>query len=1594
MRAFDGNQYLRIPYLAGGRDRNGLDCWGLARLVYAEQFDIDLPGHDEATIEQCDGAGLADYLATHKEGWVRVESPLHGDLVLIRSKGEPYHVGVVIEGGWFIHARSGRSVVAERYGSRLWRPRIEGFYRYQPAAGSVSVSCRPHPLKLARIDATAAAGQSLAAVISAQCAGVRSELIKRGIAFLNGRRVPSDQWAETLLSDGDALEFRMLPGDDDRSVLMIMVAVVAAAAGGAASSSWTAADAAATGISANTMGGFASLATTVVGSLIVNRIAPLPEANEDTANQQWTLSGGTNQATPYGAFPVVLGTHRMTPPLGARSYLTTNGHDRFLHLLLVWGYGPLDITDLKIGDTLLSSFEDVDVITLRGDAYEYAAGVLDRTRPEVAAFLDLYGQATNQQQPQVRLTTTNDTRTTEQVNVRRADVVLSFPGGLVKYIDGWAWPSTVEVLIEYRRLGYWDDSGAWVSSVGSWQTGSTYIGGISGFTLETYRDVTTLTVRNRTIVGLRNGRELFIKQSVMDPQNPYAIAWPVMAFNEVPLYRIEGHTLIDTMNTDRFSGLSLTITSEVVVTRDWDVTTTETTWRLAVGAGSVGESFYFSGSDNDPFDRVVPLDFSAAPGQYEIRMRRTTEEDTGALTANACHWLMLTEFAENPNPVAPPAPMAMTAVRIRATNQINGTLDGISGTVQSRQLIWDGAAWRLPDPDESRSNPATLIRHVLQHPGYAKRVASDRIDLAQLQHFAEFCDGKGFIYENVLTGQRPMRDVLREIAAAGRASITQADGLWSVVIDEPKTQIAQHFTPHNSWGFKGTLLLPEVPHALKVQFLNRRKDYQPDEFRVYSDGYTGANATLIESISLPGVTDTGTEAEPGPVFKLGRFHLEQLTLRREEYELYADHEAIVCTRGDRVEVAHDVPMWGLGSGRIKAVTLDGSLRATAVELDEAVAMAAGRLYALRWRTASNGESWASVNTVAGQVMALEFSAPVAGTVPEAGDLFMFGEAERMTQSLLVKSVEPMPNMQARLTFDDYAPAVFDAETAPFGTWQSGITLPPPLLRAVINQVPVVEAVIADEFALTRSSGGYQANIVLRWRTDAARATAASPTTEALAEAVAFVEVQYRRSDSIGLPWKSSDKVDVHAGVATIGPLTESVTYDVRLRFVGETGRSGDWLLQSGILVTGKTNAPVTVTGLRASFADTALTAATVTLDWDDSPEMDVVDYLVSRPGRSVYVQASTFTELAEWVGDRVYTVQARDVVGNLSAAATLTITKAVPAAPQNFRASVVDNNVLFYWDAPAVTTLPIDSFELRRGDTEGGAEVIGRKAGGFTTVFETDGGAKTYWLYTIDTDGQSSSAASLTVTVDAPPDYSLKLDHDSALDGTLTNAVVERGVVILPINTTESIGTHYSSQGWTTRQDQINAGYPIYAQPVPASGYYEEIIDYGATLASSRVTVSPTIETVAGAPALTVTISSRLSTGDAWADHTGAQAYITNFRYIKVRVTVASSGDDIVRLLGLNVRLDSKLKTITGMVSAVSTDSGGTTVYLTEDRTSTGPLVFVDVDSIQLTPQGTTPLTAVFDFTDAPNPPSMKVLLFNAAGARASGTVSYTVRGY
>lgn len=127
------SEYLGIPFKHGGRDREGIDCYGLVVLLYKEKRNInlfDVEGYSE------DSVGEENYFITnyHKE-WERIDPnslQLFDVLLFYLDELVPTHIGVFIENDKFIHCLSENVPVSlGKLNSRLWKSKFHSAYRYK-----------------------------------------------------------------------------------------------------------------------------------------------------------------------------------------------------------------------------------------------------------------------------------------------------------------------------------------------------------------------------------------------------------------------------------------------------------------------------------------------------------------------------------------------------------------------------------------------------------------------------------------------------------------------------------------------------------------------------------------------------------------------------------------------------------------------------------------------------------------------------------------------------------------------------------------------------------------------------------------------------------------------------------------------------------------------------------------------------------------------------------------------------------------------------------------------------------------------------------------------------------------------------------------------------------------------------------------------------------------------------------------------------------------------------------------------------------------------------------------------------------------------
>ena len=131
LRAY--SDFVGIPFVPKGRDFNGCDCWGLVRLVYLHRKYIQLPSYDEFYRDINDEANeIANIIQAEASGehWRRIEKPVPDCVAHIRLKGVPFHLAIVIDNKYALHAIDGVNSCLIEYRSHIWKNRVLGFYEY------------------------------------------------------------------------------------------------------------------------------------------------------------------------------------------------------------------------------------------------------------------------------------------------------------------------------------------------------------------------------------------------------------------------------------------------------------------------------------------------------------------------------------------------------------------------------------------------------------------------------------------------------------------------------------------------------------------------------------------------------------------------------------------------------------------------------------------------------------------------------------------------------------------------------------------------------------------------------------------------------------------------------------------------------------------------------------------------------------------------------------------------------------------------------------------------------------------------------------------------------------------------------------------------------------------------------------------------------------------------------------------------------------------------------------------------------------------------------------------------------------------------
>lgn len=355
-------------------------------------------------------------------------------------------------------------------------------------------------------------------------------------------------------------------------------------------------------------------------------------------------------------------------------------------------------------------------------------------------------------------------------------------------------------------------------------------------------------------------------------------------------------------------------------------------------------------------------------------------------------------------------------------------------------------------------------------------------------------------------------------------------------------------------------------------------------------------------------------------------------------------------------------------------------------------------------------------------------------------------------------------------------------------------------------------------------------------------------------------------------------------------------------------------------------------------------------------------------------------------GDHTFLIKAINTSGTESTNALVVSINVPIIQGPIINASTINNFVLLSWTTPS-SAFTIEYYNIYKDGV-----FRGRVSGTFEVIFESNGGTYTYTVIPVDIVGNVGTvSAGAVVSVSNPADYTLHASLTSTFGGTPTNCKVENvaGIskLLACIDTVKSFQDHFDDNSWASPQEQIDAGYPIYIEPAETTGNYVEVFDFGSIVNNVIVSLTWNIIPIVGTVTVgtsTIEVSTDGSTYSAPV--TGSTTFATAVRYVRFTMNFVGSNDkSLAYFYNLQCLLNVRYEQDAGVADVLAADAGGTVVNFTKS--------FKSISGLTVTPVATTEQKAIYDFSFPVNPTSFKVLLFNAAGARINGTVSWVARG-
>ena len=765
----------------------------------------------------------------------------------------------------------------------------------------------------------------------------------------------------------------------------------------------------------------------------------------------------------------------------------------------------------------------------------------------------------------------------------------------------------------------------------------------------------------------------------------------------------------------------------------------------------------FTADGTLPEDGGVPT-----PGRYDIRITKLSKDSQPQERQADAEWDYLDEIQHKKRTYPYTALLGLV---IPATSQLSGGLPNIEVEVRGRKISapdfkigaaeqdWEDVYWNTDDSEyqlidggtsvtssgfrnQHCANPIWILMDLLQHTRYGlgRHITAASLNLSEFHVGSRYCDTlvdtfegdetdvdwrRGFRFDGPLDETKKAFDGIELILDTVGGHLIWSGGFLAPFIDRTADPTQLFGMGSIREGTFKELFLPKraAYNANEMQYLDKTNGYTRETL-VVQDATALANDDPVNKrvLFLPGVT------RRSQIVRFGTYltNLDRLTIRTIKFE--AGIEGVICQVGDVISVAHDLPVWGVSSGRITGGTSNTFFINRTVTLD------VGETYYVQVRhNADDSIEEQEIGTPAGTYapgVELELAgADTFDTTPVAYDTFSIGKQNVVTKPFRVTKMSRADENNVAIDAVEYNANIYtdDADAIDPPTYSDL-----PIISAIPDHVTDLSA---------ENSSGWNSSVYVSWGLSDATANYSL---------YAYAKVYINPT---GLPALGdvNDPDWLEAGTTertnfTIQNLMPDTTYGITVIAYGINGKHATWNTADFIEITVKTaDVPPNVRGLelKGQGNDTEFVGKDAVFTWNESSIVGGWDHTdpdnagAGGGTRDTYFQdyrieiwdtvAGTYGKLREEVGilqpEYIYTyeknladlsnvpnrsfeikVWGRDIYNRSSTEpAVLSVSNPQCATPTEFGASATGRTIFLFWEANSERD--IVGYQIRRSKT-------------------------------------------------------------------------------------------------------------------------------------------------------------------------------------------------------------------------------------------------------------------------------------------------------